>query len=312
MRRKFKGKKKYQISKIIKLVIIFIIIYLFFKFFNIRINFQINDSMINTIINDNNYLSDNNIINRVLKNNIHSKINNPSSLLATSFYISNKKQTKNNIKEVSITKSTNDKPIVYLYNSHQSETYSMEYMEDYNVNPNVLMVSHMIQERLNNLGINTLVEENNISKYLKDNDMKYYQSYEASRHFLLDVMEKYDSIKLYIDIHRDAVTHEVSTVNINGIDCAKIMFVVGLEHDNYINNLENMNHLNDMIKEKYPTLTRGVLQKEGKNVNGIYNQDLGSNIMLIEIGGNYNNIEEVLNTIDLITPIIGEYINEKR
>lgn len=312
MRRKFKGKKKYQISKIIKLVIIFIIIYLFFKFFNIRINFQINDSMINTIINDNNYLSDNNIINRVLKNNIHSKINNPSSLLATSFYISNKKQTKNNIKEVSITKSTNDKPIVYLYNSHQSETYSMEYMEDYNVNPNVLMVSHMIQERLNNLGINTLVEENNIFKYLKDNDMKYYQSYEASRHFLLDVMEKYDSIKLYIDIHRDAVTHEVSTVNINGIDCAKIMFVVGLEHDNYINNLENMNHLNDMIKEKYPTLTRGVLQKEGKNVNGIYNQDLGSNIMLIEIGGNYNNIEEVLNTIDLITPIIGEYINEKR
>lgn len=90
------------------------------------------------------------------------------------------------------------------------------------------------------------------------------------------------------------------------------MFVVGLEHDNYINNLENMNHLNDMIKEKYPTLTRGVLQKEGKNVNGIYNQDLGSNIMLIEIGGNYNNIEEVLNTIDLISPIIGEYINEKR
>ena len=312
MKRKFKGKKKYQISKIIKLGFIFIIIYLIFRFFNIRINFQINDSMLNTIINDNNSLSDNNIINRVLKNNIHSKINNPSSLLATSFYTNNKKQTKNNIKEVSITKTKNDKPIVYLYNSHQSETYSMEYMEDYNVNPNVLMVSHMIQERLNNLGINTLVEENNISKYLKDNDMKYYQSYEASRHFLLDVMEKYDSIKLYIDIHRDAVTHEVSTVNINGIDCAKIMFVVGLEHDNYLGNLENMNHLNNMIKDKYPTLTRGVLPKEGKNVNGIYNQDLGSNIMLIEIGGNYNNIEEVLNTIDLISPIIGEYINEKR
>ena len=66
------------------------------------------------------------------------------------------------------------------------------------------------------------------------------------------------------------------------------------------------------IKNKYPTLTRGVLEKEGKNVNGIYNQDLGSNIMLIEVGGNYNNIEEVMNTIDLIVPIIGDYINEKR
>ena len=34
--------------------------------------------------------------------------------------------------------------------------------------------------------------------------------------------------------------------------------------------------------------------------------------MLLEIGGNYNNINEVMNTIDLITPIIGDYINEER
>ena len=89
------------------------------------------------------------------------------------------------------------------------------------------------------------------------------------------------------------------------------MFVVGKEHDNYLKNLENTKRLNDMIKDKYPTLTRGVLEKEGAGVNGIYNQDLGSNIMLIEVGGNYNNISEVANTIDLIIPIIGEYINEK-
>lgn len=188
----------------------------------------------------------------------------------------------------------------------------MEYMEDYNINPTVLTASYMIQERLNKMGINTIVEENSISDYLKENDMKYYQSYEASRHYLLNTMEKYDSIKLYLDIHRDAISHEYSTVNINDLECAKIMFVVGLEHDNYLTNRENAKHLNDMIKSKYPTLTRGVIEKEGKNVNGIYNQDLGSNIMLIEIGGNYNNINEVLNTIDLITPIIGEYINEKR
>ncbi len=272
------------------------------------------NSFLKNIINDYNYISDDNILNEILKHNTREKINNPSSLLATNFYVNNKKESKN-IEEKNnlvVNEVNDDKPIVYLYNSHQSEAYSMEYMEDYNVNPTVQMASYMIKERLDNLGIYTIVEENNISKYLKDNDMKYYQSYEASRHFLLDVMEKYDSIRLFIDVHRDAVSHEVSTVNINNMDCAKIMFVVGREHDNFLNNLENMTYLNNMIKEKYPSLTRGVLEKEGKNVNGIYNQDLGSNIMLIEIGGNYNNIEEVLNTVDLITPIIGDYINEKK
>ena len=109
----------------------------------------------------------------------------------------------------------------------------------------------------------------------------------------------------------ESLNIKLGLFNIDGVDCAKIMFVVGKEHDNYLKNLENTKRLNDMIKDKYPTLTRGVLEKEGAGVNGIYNQDLGSNIMLIEVGGNYNNISEVANTIDLIIPIIGEYINEK-
>ena len=65
-----------------------------------------------------------------------------------------------------------------------------------------------------------------------------------------------------------------------------------------------------MIKEKYPNLTRGILTKGGKGVNGIYNQDLNSNMVLIEIGSNESTIDEVLNTIDLLAHIIGEYVNE--
>lgn len=308
--RKFKSKKKIKSSKLIKFLIIILIIFFLYKFLNIKFNFKFNDKFIKYLINDNNYVSSENIYKNIIDNNTHDIINNPINLLATNFHYKNEK--KEDIKVVSNEKIEDNKPVVYLYNSHQGESYSMEYMEDYNINPTVLTAAFMIQERLNKMGINSIVEEANISEYLKNNDMKYYQSYEASRHFLLNTMEKYDGIKLYLDIHRDAIAHEYSTVNINGLECAKIMFVVGLEHDNYLTNLENTKYLNNMIKEKYPTLTRGVLEKQGKNVNGIYNQDLGSNIMLIEIGGNYNNINEVLNTVDLITPIIGEYINEKR
>ena len=308
--RKFKSKKKIKSSKLIKFLIIILIIFFLYKFLNIKFNFKFNDKFIKYLINDNNYVSSENIYKNIIDNNTHDIINNPINLLATNFHY--KYEKKEDIKVVSNEKIEDNKPVVYLYNSHQGESYSMEYMEDYNINPTVLTTAFMIQERLNKMGINSIVEEANISEYLKNNDMKYYQSYEASRHFLLNTMEKYDGIKLYLDIHRDAIAHEYSTVNINGLECAKIMFVVGLEHDNYLTNLENTKYLNDMIKEKYPTLTRGVLEKQGKNVNGIYNQDLGSNIMLIEIGGNYNNINEVLNTVDLITPIIGEYINEKR
>ena len=59
-----------------------------------------------------------------------------------------------------------------------------------------------------------------------------------------------------------------------------------------------------------PLSSRGVLQKEGAGVNGIYNQDISKNAVLLELGGNENTITEVLNTIEIISTIIKEHINE--
>lgn len=309
MHRKFKGKRKRKLSKLYKFFLLLLALFFFIKLLKVKIHFELDNTLIKYIINDNNYTSNNNIYQTFIKKPLHETINNPSSLLAINFY---SKKFEEETKQVDNNIVQENKPLVYLYNSHQTESYSMDYMEDYNINPTVLMAAYMLKERLDKDGIFTIVEEANISDYMQQHDMKYYQSYEASRHYLVEAMEKYDSIKLFIDIHRDAISHDYSTINIDGEECAKIMFVVGKEHPNYLNNLEKTESLNQMISDKYPTLSRGVLQKEGKDVNGIYNQDLGSNIMLIEIGGNYNNINEVLNTIDKIAPIIGEYINEKR
>ena len=100
------------------------------------------------------------------------------------------------------------------------------------------------------------------------------------------------------------------TIIINDKTYARILFVVGLEHKNYQSNLDLANKLNSLFNEHYQGLSRGVLKKEGQNVNGIYNQDLSNNSILIELGGVDNNINEVLNTINAISDILEKYIKE--
>ena len=63
-----------------------------------------------------------------------------------------------------------------------------------------------------------------------------------------------------------------------------------------------------MLKEVNPSLSRGIYLKEGPGVNGIYNQDLSNNSLLIELGGQYNSIEEASNTINILANILHKFI----
>jgi len=199
-------------------------------------------------------------------------------------------------------------PIIYLYNSHQLENYSNENLEIYGITPNVLMASYILKEKLNKLGLSTIVETTNLSDFLNVNGWDHSSSYKASRLLLLDNISKYDSLKYFIDIHRDSVSKSVSTVTINGKNYAKILFVVGLEHDDYQLNLDNMSKINSISEKYYPGLSRGIYKKSGSGVNGIYNQDVNGNVILIEVGAVYNNIEEVLNTMEALSNILYYYI----
>lgn len=200
-----------------------------------------------------------------------------------------------------------NEPRVYIYNTHQLESYDNTNYN--NITPNVLMASYLLKEELNKEGIPTIVESSNINEYITQNNLKYYQSYEASRYYVKKTLENNQNLDLIIDLHRDAIEKNASTVTIDNKEYAKILFVVGMEHENYEANLNITNTINNMIKEKYPTLTRGVITKSGKNVNGIYNQDLNPNSILIECGGYKNSMGEIVNTINLLAEIIKEYIN---
>ena len=312
MRKRFKTKKRIKIKRILYILLVFVIVFLV-KFCIDRINF-INTSytFINNVLNSGNNYSYNeestdNIIDSVYNYISENIFNSPTTLLKTEL----KYEEEKSIEKVEFMYGENELPRVYIYNSHQGENYDYKYLEEYNIVPNVLMASLMLKEKLDNIGINTLVEENDILEYMEQNNLNHAGSYIASRHFLESTINKYPNMDLYIDLHRDAATHSVTYTNINGKDCAKILFVIGLEYDTYQDNLSIVTELNNLILEKYPTLTRGIMKKEGYGVNGVYNQDLKSNVILIEIGGHENNIDEVNNTLDLIAEIIGEYLNEK-
>ena len=56
-------------------------------------------------------------------------------------------------------------------------------------------------------------------------------------------MGKYNTLKYYIDIHRDAVSKKVATANINGKDYARVLFVLGTNNPNYLENKKLMEGL---------------------------------------------------------------------
>ena len=89
------------------------------------------------------------------------------------------------------------------------------------------------------------------------------------------------------------------------------MFLLGLENSSYKSNEKNINKLENWLNKNYKGLSRGIYRKQGKGVNGVYNQDFSDNCFLIEVGGEKNTYEEVENTIDIIAKMISEYIGGK-
>lgn len=285
--------------------------------FNIIMNLKLvnnNEDFIKALIIDSNY----HLLYEKKSSDIFTKlfskvlnVNKPVSILENTLHFTpNENLTYVNNPKLEEVEKLEVPQAVYIYNTHQSEAYSGDALEGYNIKPGVMMASYIMQEKLAKNGIKADVMEDNITDYLNLNNMNYSKSYEASRKFLTEALNKYKDYKLIIDLHRDSLPKDKSTVIINNKSCAKISFVVGLDHKNSNQNMETANKLNEKIKIKYSSLTRGIISKGGAGSNGIYNQDLSPNIVLIEIGGPENTIDEVLNTIELIAPIIGEYINE--
>jgi stage II sporulation protein P len=202
------------------------------------------------------------------------------------------------------------KPRIYIYNSHQLENYNNENLEAYNITPNVMMASYLLKEKLNNLGIPTIAENTNIQDFMRVNMWEHADSYKASRILILDNKNKYNTLEYYIDFHRDSIKKSLTTTTIGNKKYARILFVIGLDNPNHKENLRLVTTLSEKINKLYPGLSKGILKKQGVGVDGLYNQDISPKMMLLEVGGVENTIEEVLNTIEAFSICFKEFIGE--
>lgn len=293
---KFKSKRKIKLKfKYLIFIIIIILIYLLFSY--ISSNFKlvtINKNAISKILSNNSihiiYNEDDNYLNKILQKFIN--INDPVGIL--------KNQTENKIILKDKLKLSPYKYKVYLYNTHDLEQYK-DFIQ--NIKISVGNASLLLSNNLKSIGIDAIVEKQKVSD-LTNNDLS--KSFDTSKILIENIIQN-ENIDLFIDLHRDDEKKEVTTLELNGKKYAKVKFVVGRKNKNYMLNYNLTELINRKIKEKYPDLTRGIVL----NDNYTYNQELSEKIIFINIGGYENDIVEVKNTIDLLSSIIKEVLDEK-
>ena len=201
-----------------------------------------------------------------------------------------------------------ENPTIYIYNTHQTEEYKSTSFLEYSVNPNVLMASYILEEQLSNKGNVVLVEEESVSKLRTTLGLNYAGSYKVTRSMMENAKKNNPTLKYYIDLHRDSLTHDKTTLTVDGKSYAKILFIVGLENSNYQENLDFTNKISDLLNQKVKGLSKGIYKKEGPLVNGVYNQDFSNRVILIELGGNENTIDEVYRSLIVLGEVLDEVI----
>ena len=159
---------------------------------------------------------------------------------------------------------------------------------------NMCAVGRVMADTLNAAGICTLHDET-LNDY-----PSYTGSYANSRAVVQQYLAQYPSIKVVLDVHRDAIERENGTrcapvCTIDGREAAQVMIICGCDNGTSVQlpawrqNLRFAAAWERSMEAKYPGLTRPVLFSYR-----FYNQDLTTGSLLIEIGGHGNNLNEAL------------------
>ena len=291
-----------KLKKMLIYIILIISLYIFMDNKIKKISFEnSNPEFLNILLQNSNYYftdsKENNIFNNILDTIIGIEIENPITVIDKVFAYNN--ENVDTIQTFAyIENNIIDKPRVYIYSTHPNEKYSDNEF-------NVVEASNMLKDELNSLGIQTIVETKSANEYIKNNNLKYEDSYIATRKFLTEALNKYGDFDLIIDLHRDSVSKNTSTVfKTDEKSYAKIMFVM---NQKYSKNYQLAEKINNNITSNYGGVSRGIYHKYIDN----FNQDLSNNVVLIELGSSYNSYEEVKNSIEILAETIKETLNER-
>ena len=159
---------------------------------------------------------------------------------------------------------------------------------------NMCAVGRVVADTLNAAGINTLHDET-LNDY-----PSYTGSYANSRAVVQQYLARYPSIKVVLDVHRDAIETESGSryapvCTVDGRQAAQVMIICGCDNGTTVQlpgwrqNLRFAAAWERSMEGMYPGFTRPVLFSYR-----FYNQDLTTGSLLIEIGGHGNNLNEAL------------------
>ncbi|WP_077621450.1 stage II sporulation protein P [Sediminibacillus massiliensis] len=207
--------------------------------------------------------------------------------------------------------TTGDRDVVFVYNTHNRESF-LPHLPEGTTTPfhsevNITKVSERLKQSLEELGIGTTVDKTDITGKLDQSGMEYWQSYEASRPVVEEAMASNKDLQYIFDLHRDSQGRDITTATIDGKDYASLFFVIGSENADNEENMKLATDLHHRIEEKYPGLSRGVTSMGGSGKNGVYNQNLSENALLIEVGGVENNMDELYRSADALAEVFSEF-----
>ena len=197
-------------------------------------------------------------------------------------------------------------PQVLIMHTHATESYELEdlgwFDPEYTCRRtdtalNMVAVGAAIAEQLNAAGIVTL-QDATLHDY-----PSYNGSYERSNATVRGYLEKYPSIKVVLDVHRDAIETDEGRVkavaDVNGKTAAQVMIICGADKNgnlpNFKQNLAFAAQWESAMESRFPGLTRPVLFDYR-----YYNQDLTTGSLLIEIGSHGNTLSEAVYSGQLV------------
>lgn len=194
-------------------------------------------------------------------------------------------------------------PQVLIMHTHTTETYELEEKNwcdpafstrSTDLSVNMAAVGAEMAAQLNAAGVNTL-HDTTLHDY-----PSYNGSYAKSNATVRSYLERYPSIKVVLDVHRDAIETEggsrmAPVCTVNGRQAAQVMIICGCDNGGSVRlpgwrqNLRFAAAWERSMEGMYPGFTRPVLFSYR-----FYNQDLTTGSLLIEIGGHGNSLNEAL------------------
>ena len=206
---------------------------------------------------------------------------------------------------------TGEGPKVLILHTHTTESYEQTGSRYEETSPyrtldpghNMIALGKILAENLESSGIGVI----------HDTDFHDYPSYNGSYSHaaasIRDYLERYPTIELILDLHRDAAdtpTGQLATrCRIDGEEAAQLMFVLGtdtrLKHPGWERNLGLALKLQVLLERTHPGICRDLTLSKNR-----YNQHFGPLTLLVEIGAAGNTLNEAKPAAEALAKAIGE------